>query len=115
MKRKYTVNKYIESALDDDIALDDAVDDLADNVEDLQDTLEEYDEDDPTIDIDNNIANHFIAECDRCKGIFISAVVDSDQEIDHVTGICPLCEHETDQYLKWVIRDIDFNERDTEI
>ena len=89
---------------DDDI--EDAIDDIADNVEDLQDSVDEIKEDDVEISINNNIADHFIAECDKCNGIFISAVVDSDQEIDHVTGTCPLCGNETEQYLKWVIRSI---------
>lgn len=83
----------------------DAINDVADNVEDLQDTMDEISEDEAEIAMNNNIADHFIAECDRCNGIFISAVVDSDQVIDHVSGICPLCGKETDQYLKWVIRD----------
>ena len=88
----------------DDESVMDAIDDVADNLEDLQDTVDDIKEDDVEIAINNNIADHFIAECDRCNGIFISAVVDSDQNIDHVTGTCPLCGRETDQYLKWVIR-----------
>lgn len=105
--------KYIKAAgeFDDDELIDDeadglmdAIDDVADNVEDLQDTLDDVDEDEVEIEINNNIADHFIAECDRCHGIFISAVVDSDQEIDHVSGVCPLCGKDSDQYLKWIIR-----------
>ena len=83
----------------------DAIDDVADNVEDLQDQFDEIEEDQVDIAVNNNIADHFIAECERCKGVFISAVVDSDQVIDHVNGVCPICGRETDQYLKWVIRD----------
>lgn len=85
----------------------DAIDDVADNVEDLQDSIDDMEEDEAEIAMNNNIADHFIAECDRCNGVFISAVVDSDQTIDHVTGVCPLCGRETDQYLKWVIRSVD--------
>ena len=105
--------KYIKAAgeFEDDEFVDeekdglmDAIDDVADNVEDLQDTLDDVDEDEVEIQINNNIADHFIAECDRCHGIFISAVVDSDQEIDHVSGTCPLCGKDSDQYLKWIIR-----------
>ena len=106
--------KYIKAAEDDFEDFDDvddadgiidAIDDVADNIEDLQDAIDDVDEDDVEIAINNNIADHFIAECDRCNGIFISAVVDSDQIIDHVSGICPLCGKDTDQYLKWIIKD----------
>ena len=83
----------------------DAIDDVADNVEEIQDTIDDMEEDQVDIAINNNITDHFIAECERCGGIFISAVVDSDQVIDHVTGVCPLCGRETDQKLKWVIHD----------
>lgn len=114
--------KYIKAAdgdfeddFDDDYSLDDedsdgikdAIDDVADNVEDLQDSVDDIKEDESEIAMNNNIADHFIAECDRCKGVFISAVVDSDQVIDHVTGTCPLCGRETEQTLKWVIRPIE--------
>lgn len=96
----------MDDMTDDDSVLD-AIDDVADNVEDLQDSVDEMQEDESEIELNNNIADHYIAECDRCKGIFISAVVDSDQQIDHVTGTCPLCGKETEQYLKWVIRPLD--------
>ena len=85
--------------------LDDQIDDLSDTVEDLQDTLDDVDEDDIGIEVDNNITGHFIAECDRCKGIFISAVVESDQEVNSVNGICPICGKETEQILKWIIKE----------
>lgn len=93
-----------DDLLDDDDGLEDSVDDLADQVEDLQDVFEGIDEDDPNIEIDNNIEGKYIAECDRCKGIFISAIPESDVYMDHIHGTCPLCEHETDQYLNWVVR-----------
>ena len=83
----------------------DAVDDVADQVEDIQDTVEEESEDAVAINVNNNISNHFIAECDKCHGVFISAVIGSDQQIDHVSGTCPLCNKESDQYLKWIIKD----------
>ena len=54
--------------------------------------LKRFQEDDPSIEMENNIENHYIAECESCGGIFISAILESDQEIDHVTGVCPLCE-----------------------
>lgn len=93
-----------DDLLDDDNGLEDSVDDLADQVEDLQDAFDGIDEDDPNIEIDNNIEGKYIAECDRCKGIFISAIPESDVYMDHIHGTCPLCEHETDQYLNWVVR-----------
>lgn len=90
----------------------DTVDDLSDSVDDIQDTLDELDgteieEDDVDIDVDNNIANHYIAECDTCHGVFISALVESDQEVEKVSGVCPLCDKETDQYLKFIIRPVE--------
>lgn len=108
---------YIKAARDDfDDDIDDeedadgimnAIDDVADNVEDLQDVIDDVDEDNVEIAINNNIADHYIAECDACNGIFISAVVESDQNIDHVSGTCPLCGKDSDQYLKWVIKSVD--------
>lgn len=89
----------------EDDSLDDQIDDLSETVEDLQDTLDEVEEDDASIEIDNNIAGHFIAECERCKGIFISAVVESDQEVTSVNGTCPICGKETEQILKWIIKE----------
>ena len=82
----------------------DAIDSVADDVEDIQDSIDDMDEDDVEIAINNNITDHYIAECDKCGGIFISAVVESNQEIDFVSGICPLCNKETDQHLKWIIK-----------
>lgn len=102
---EFDIDEFEDAADSDGIM--NAIDDVADNVEELQDTVDEIKEDDVEIAINNNIADHFVAECERCNGIFISAVVDSDQVIDHVTGTCPLCGKETDQYLKWVIRNAD--------
>ena len=92
--------------IDDSDGLMDAVDDVADNVADLQDALDDIDEDDVDIAMNNNIADHYIAECDACHGVFISAVVDSDQTIEYVSGTCPLCGKESDQYLKWIIKSV---------
>jgi hypothetical protein len=80
------------------------IDDLADSVGEVQDVVEEVSEDNPDIEVDNNIANHFIAECDSSHGIFISAMVETDQDVKSVTGICPLCDKESDQVLKWIIK-----------
>lgn len=86
---------------------DDQLDSISDDIDDLKDAVDEIQEDDVNIEIDNNIDGHYIAECDRCGGIFISAVSESDQILDLIHGVCPLCDHETDQYLKWVIKAVD--------
>ncbi len=97
---------------DDADGLMDAIDDVSDNVDDIKDSIDDVDEDSVDIAANNNISGHYIAECSGCNQVFISAVVESDQDIDHVSGICPLCGKETDQYLKWVIRDIDSEEEE---
>jgi len=89
----------------DDQALGDQLDNIQDNIEDIQDTVDDIEEDDEAIDIENNIVNHLIAECENCKGIFISAMIASEQEVDSVNGVCPLCNKETTQQLKWIIKD----------
>lgn len=99
-------------AADDEYDLSDSIDDLTDSVEDMQDMVEDVAEDEPSIDIENNIEDHYIAECESCGGIFISAILESDQEIDHVTGVCPLCDKETNQYLRWVIKPADFKDQE---
>ena len=83
----------------------DTIDDLADSVGEVQDVVDDVEVDDVDIEVDNNIANHFIAECDRCHGVFISAMVETDQDVKSVTGICPLCDKETEQVLKWIIKE----------
>ena len=99
------VDAEVVDDLDDDPdGLMDAIDDVADNVAELQDAVDDIEEDDVDIMMNNNIADHFIAECEKCHGVFISAVVESNQDIDHVSGVCPLCGKETDQYLKWIIK-----------
>lgn len=89
--------------LDDIDDVSEQLQDVSDTVEDIQDDLDDVQEDDPSLEADNNIEGHFIAECEFCHDIFVSAVIESDQEIDHVSGICPLCGKEGNQYLKWVI------------
>lgn len=99
-------------AADNEYDLSDSIDDLTDSVEDMQDMVEDVAEDEPSIDIENNIEDHYIAECESCGGIFISAILESEQEIDHVTGVCPLCDKETNQYLRWVIKPADFKDEE---
>lgn len=84
----------------------DAVDALSDAVDELQETVDEVEEDDPNIEMDNNIENHYIAECDRCHGVFISALTETDHEVASIKGICPLCEKESEQQLKWIVRSV---------
>lgn len=84
----------------------DAISELADAVDDLQDSVDEIDQDDEGIEVENNIEDHYIAECDRCKGIFISAIKESEEPMEYVHGTCPLCQEETDQELKWIIRSV---------
>lgn len=89
-----------------DDSFSEQLDDVADTVEDIQDTVsdDDHQEDSIDIEVENNIAGHYIAECDKCKNVFISATVLSDQVVESVTGICPICKEESDQYLKWVIK-----------
>lgn len=92
---------------EDDASIGDDIDALSDQVEDLQDSVDEVEEDDVDIELDNNISDHYIAECEGCHGIFISAMIESDQVVEKITGTCPLCEKETDQYLKWVVKAVE--------
>lgn len=115
-KFKITASKIVAAEEDDimvsgleeiddvDDSFSEQLDDVADTVEDIQDTVsdDDHQEDSIDIEVENNISGHYIAECDKCKNIFLSATVLSDQEIECVTGICPVCREESDQYLKWV-------------
>ena len=100
------INPSIGDIEDLDDSFSEQLDDVADTVEDIQDVVtdDDHQEDSINIEVDNNIAGHYIAECDKCKNVFISATVLSDQVIESVTGICPICREESDQYLKWVIK-----------
>lgn len=106
--RVYSADEYEEHNDYSEDSLSDNVEELSDNVEELQDQIDDMDveEDEPDIELNNNIADHYIAECDRCSGVFISSVVLSDQAVDSISGICPLCDHETTQQLKWVVKSI---------
>lgn len=91
---------------DDEGGIADDVEEVQDQVEEIKDDIDNMDEDDIDIEIDNNIANHYIAECDNCHGVFISAMLETDQQVDHISGVCPLCQKDTDQKLKWIIRSV---------
>lgn len=94
--------------------MSDTLDDVADTVDDLQDVVDQIDDapQDTILDVDNNISNHYIAECERCHEVFISAVVESDTEMDSVQGECPCCHEQTKQYLKWIIRNVHDDEEE---
>lgn len=98
---------FDDDLLEEDEGLGTTLDNIEDNIEDIQDQVDDVQEDDVNIEMDNNIDGHYIAECDRCHGVFISAVIESDQEVEKISGVCPLCEKESDQYLKWVIKSVD--------
>jgi len=66
---------------------------------------EDGEQDGTTIEVENNITNHLIAECENCHGIFISAMIASDQDVESISGVCPLCNKDTEQVLKWVVKD----------
>ena len=100
-------NYDIEDIDIDNDGFSDKLDDVVDTVEDIQNTVDSEDvEEDISIDLENNIANHYIAECEKCKGVFISATIRSDQNVNSVTGECPLCGEETEQFLKWYITSV---------
>lgn len=94
--------------------LEGSLNDLADRVEDVQSMTDEMDEDAVAIEKTNNITDHFIVECDGCQGIFISALIESSEPVRTIHGICPLCRKETDQFVKWVIRDAQSDKFDPE-
>lgn len=114
-KRKKTVTASsktpIMAADDDDFDVDDFSD-----VDTPDDTTPEEDEEisdqapevsGTDIDTDNNITDHYIAECEQCHGVFISSLKESEEGITSITGICPLCNKKTTQNLKWIVRDND--------
>ena len=101
-----------EPAEDDTIADDDSItdtlNDMSEQLDDLQDDITDpSNEDDINIDINNNIDNHYIAECEKCHGIFISSLIASDQRVESIHGVCPLCDKESDQYLKWIVEAVE--------
>lgn len=89
---------------DEDPDADEGTED--EDVDNLDEPLDdELQQDSSTIEIDNNITNHLIAECQNCHGIFISAMIASDQLIDSINGVCPLCNKDTEQSLLWIVKD----------
>lgn len=66
---------------------------------------EDGQQDGSTIEVENNIFGHLIAECQNCHGIFISAMIASDQPVESINGVCPLCSKETEQFFIGVIKE----------
>lgn len=100
-------NTFVDMVEDEDDTVSDAIDDVSDQIDDLQDQVEEVDEDNVDIEIENNIDGHYIAQCDACHGVFISAMIESDENVEFISGVCPLCQKESDQYLKWIIKAVE--------
>ena len=95
----------LEDETDND-SLEDSIEDMSDTLDDMNDALNDLEEDPIDIETHNDIENHMIAECEKCHGVFITSIIESDQEIEKVSGKCPLCDEECDQYIKWVIKEI---------
>lgn len=88
-------------------SITDTIEDISDAVDTLQDSVDDITEQDASsIEIENNIGGHFIAECETCGGIFISAVLESDNNAESIVGNCPICNKETTQDLKWIIKSV---------
>ena len=98
-----------ENVFEDEMDFDGPDMDGAENTEEVAETNadmgEDGQQDGSTIEVDNNITNHLVAECQNCHGIFISAMLASDQVIESINGVCPLCSKETEQFLKWIIKE----------
>ena len=110
MKKHFTY-RYVKAADDFDAesdAISDTVDDISDTIDNLQDDIDSDYPDDTYIDINNNIADHYIAECDRCHEVFISPTIYSENNtLKSTEGECPVCHDETKQVLKWVIKSVE--------
>lgn len=97
-----------DDAVADDDSITDTLNNMSEQLDDLQDDISDpSNEDDINIDINNNIDNHYIAECEKCHGIFISSLIASDQRVESIHGVCPLCDKESDQYLKWIVESVE--------
>lgn len=105
---EFNEDTVVDDIIDDEEdGISDAMDSLSDQVDDIQDAVDNMDEDEIDIELENNIENHYIAECEACHGVFISAMIESDQEVEKISGVCPLCEKESDQHLRWVVKAVE--------
>ena len=119
MRKRVAIARPVLAASDDFVSVEDvddmseALDEASDRIDDIQEAVSDVDEypHDPMFDMENNIENHYIAECDRCHEVFISAVVESDSDVFSVNGECPCCHEETTQNLKWIIRSVNSEEQ----
>ena len=106
MKRRFAERSFVQRSSDlRDILRFKRVTARAEKIQRLSVHEEDGQQDGSTIDIDNNIVNHLIAECQNCHGIFISAMIASDQPVESINGVCPLCNKDTEQFLKWIVKD----------
>lgn len=95
-----------ENVFEDEGGFDlEATEDSEDTDDVAEDLGEDGQQDGSTIEVDNNILNHLIAECQNCHGIFISAMIASDQVVESINAVCPLCNKNTEQFLKWIIKE----------
>ena len=106
-----------------DMFLDDLDDEEATENEDTEDTEDDSDvksiddEEYPfgeeqiqtpvAIEVDNNIDNHYVAECEVCKKPIITAVIKSDSVVQSIQGICPVCNNESTLYLRWLLSPVE--------
>ena len=99
-------NIFAANVFEDEPGFDGPELDDQENIEDVEEDMgEDGRQDSSAIEVDNNIANHLIAECQNCHGIFISAMLASDQVIESINGVCPLCSKETEQTLNWIVKE----------
>lgn len=96
-------NLFEDETDTDSPPLDNDADEVEEDVVD-EDMGEDGQQDGSTIEIDNNIFDHLIAECQNCHGIFISAMIASDQDVQSINGVCPLCSKETEQFFIGIIK-----------
>lgn len=119
MRKRIATAKPVLAASDEFVSVQDvddmsnALDEASDRIDDLQEAVSDVDEypHDSVFEMENNIENHYIAECDHCHEVFISAVVESDSPVSSVEGECPCCHEETKQTLKWIVRSINSEEQ----
>lgn len=105
-KRIVAADNVFADEMGDELGFDGPELDDEENIEEVSEDMgEDGQQDGSTIDVENNITNHLIAECQNCHGIFISAMLASDQLIESINGVCPLCNKDTEQFLRWIVKD----------
>ena len=76
--------------LEDFDGISDDLEELSDSVDDLQDSIDDVNPDPINIEMYNNIADHYIAECDLCQGVFITSLMESDAH-----------------FIKWIVKSVE--------